>query len=100
MIGQFADHGIRKGNVATQWQNICHELFPDDLKADIKVWLEDSGKPIKMAAAAFKDRIDNVDPECAKAIEERAYVEAREMLVNFRASGTGTKVIERLADGM
>jgi fructose-bisphosphate aldolase class II len=34
MIGQFADHGIRKGNVATQWQNICHELFPDDLKAE------------------------------------------------------------------
>jgi fructose-bisphosphate aldolase class II len=100
MVGQFADHGIRKGNVATQWQNICHDLFPDDLKADVKAWLEESGKPIKMAAREFKERMDNVDEACAKAIEERTYHEAREMLVNFRAPGTGTKVIERLADGM
>jgi fructose-bisphosphate aldolase class II len=99
MIGQFADNGIRKGNVATQWQNMCHELFPEDLKEDIKGWLADTGKNIKMAAAPFKDRIDNIPEENARAIEERAYKEAREMLAAFRASGTGTKVIERLADG-
>ena len=100
MVGQFADHGIRKGNVATQWQNICHELFPEDLEADIQAWLEETGKNIKMATAPFKDRIDDIPDENVKAIEERAYHEAREMLVNFRAPGTGTKVIERLAEGM
>ena len=100
MVGKFADHGIRKGNVATQWQNMCHDLFPDDLKADIKAWLDDTGKNIKMATAPFKDRIDSIPDEHVKAIEERAYREAREMLVHFRATGTGTKVIERLAEGM
>ncbi len=99
MIGRFADHGIRKGNVATQWQNLCHDLFPEDLKADIEAWLEDTGKNIKMATAPFKERIDSIPEENIRAIEERAYREAREMFVHFRASGTGTKVIERLADG-
>ena len=98
MVGKFADHGIRKGNVATQWQNMCHDLFPEDLKADIKAWLDDTGKNIKMATAPFKDRIDSIPDEHAKAIEDRAYREAREMLVYFRATGTGTKVIERLAE--
>ena len=100
MIGMFADHGIRKGNVATQWQNMCHDLFPDELKADIQAWLSESRKNIKFATRQFKDRIDAIPEENAKAIEERAYREAREMLVHFRAPGTGTKVIERLADGM
>ena len=100
MVGLFADHGIRKGNVATQWQNLCHELFPPDLKADIQAWLTDTGKNVKMATAQFKERIDSIPDEHAKAIEERSYREAREMLVHFRAPGTGTKVIERLAEGM
>ena len=100
MIGQFADNGIRKGNVATQWQNVCHDLFPDDLKADVQAWVRESGKNIKMAAREFKARIDDVPEDCARAIEERTYHEAREMLVHFRAPGTGTKVIERLAKGL
>jgi fructose-bisphosphate aldolase class II len=100
MIGMFADHGIRKGNVATQWQNICHEEFPADLQQDIQAWLAGTGKNIKMATAPFKDRIDAIPEEYVRAIEERAYREAREMLVAFRAPGTGTKVIERLVDGM
>jgi fructose-bisphosphate aldolase class II len=100
MIGKFADHGIRKGNVATQWQNLCHEEFPPDLQEDIKAWLEETGNNVKMATAPFKERIDSIPEENVRAIEERAYKEAREMLVNFRAPGTGTKVIERLADGI
>ncbi len=100
MIGEFAAHGIRKGNVATQWQNICHEEFPKDLKEDIQAWLAETGKNIKMATAPFKDRIDTIPDDYVKVIEERSYREAREMLVAFRAPGTGTKVIERLADGM
>lgn len=100
MIGKFADHGIRKGNVATQWQNLCYEELPEDLLDDIQAWLAETGKNIKMATAPFKDRIDAIPEEHVKTIEERAYREAREMFVHFRASGTGTKVIERLADGM
>jgi fructose-bisphosphate aldolase class II len=100
MIGMFADHGIRKGNVATQWQNLCHEEFPKELQDDIQAWLAETGKNIKMATAPFKDRIDSIPGENVRAIEERAYREARDMLVHFRAPGTGTRVIERLADGM
>ena len=100
LIGQFADNGIRKGNVATQWQNICHELFPDDLKRDIATWVKTTKKDIKNATRVFKERIDTIPAESAKAIADQAYREAREMLVHFRAPGTGTKVIERLAEGM
>jgi fructose-bisphosphate aldolase class II len=99
LIGQFADNGIRKGNVATQWQNICHELFPEDLKRDIATWVKTTKKDIKNATRAFKGRIDTIPADDAKAIADRAYREAREMLVHFRAPGTGTKVIERLAEG-
>ena len=100
LIGQFADNGIRKGNVATQWQNICHELFPEDLKRDIATWVKTTKKDIKNATRVFKERIDTIPAESAKAIADQAYREAREMLVHFRAPGTGTKVIERLAEGM
>jgi len=100
LIGQFADNGIRKGNVATQWQNICHELFPEDLKRDIATWVKTTKKDIKNATRAFKERIDTIPAEDAKTIADRAYREAREMLVHFRAPGTGTKVIERLAEGL
>lgn len=100
LIGQFADNGIRKGNVATQWQNICHELFPEDLKRDIATWVTTTKKDIKNATRVFKERIDSIPAESAKAIADRAYREAREMLVHFRAPGTGTKVIERLAEGL
>ena len=31
LIGRFADYGIRKGNVGTQWQNIAHAGLPPDL---------------------------------------------------------------------
>jgi fructose-bisphosphate aldolase, class II len=100
LIGQFADNGIRKGNVATQWQNICHELFPEELERDIQTWVRTTKKDIKNATREFKGRIDSIPAESAKAIADRAYREAREMLVHFRAPGTGTKVIERLAEGL
>ncbi|HEY7586364.1 MAG TPA: class II fructose-bisphosphate aldolase, partial [Candidatus Deferrimicrobiaceae bacterium] len=31
LIGRFADYGIRKGNVGTQWQNIAHQGLPPAL---------------------------------------------------------------------
>jgi len=99
LIGQFADNGIRKGNVATQWQNLCHELFPSELRRDIAKWVKDTGKDIKNASKHFKSEIAGIPEESRRAIEERAYREAREMLVHFRAPGTGTRVIERLAEG-
>jgi fructose-bisphosphate aldolase class II len=99
LIGQFADAGIRKCNVATLWQNICHELFPESLRHDIQKWVRDTGKDIKNASRHFKADIAAIDTDAQRAIEERAYREAREMLVHFRAPGTGTRVIERLAAG-
>ena len=99
LIGQFADNGIRKGNVATQWQNLCHELFPSELRRDIAKWVKDTGKDVKNASKHFKSEIAGIPEESRRAIEERAYREAREMLVHFRAPGTGTRVIERLAEG-
>ena len=30
LVGKFADYGIRKGNVGTEWQNVAHKHLPKD----------------------------------------------------------------------
>jgi fructose-bisphosphate aldolase class II len=38
LVGKFAEYGIRKGNVGTQWQNIAHAGLPPELMAKMKEW--------------------------------------------------------------
>ncbi len=96
LLSQFADHGVRKGNVATLWQNIAHKHLPPDLTKAIKDWCEKENKDIKFATAVFKKEIDSIPDEYRKRIEQDAYVNTKEFLVNFRAKGTATKVVQKL----
>ncbi|MFH1146245.1 MAG: class II fructose-bisphosphate aldolase [Pseudomonadota bacterium] len=97
IVGRFADYGIRKGNVGTQWQNISHLGLPGDLMADMKAWAAENKKDIKMATRQFRSEIDNVPLENRKRIEETACNEAKELIRAFRATGTASVVIEGLS---
>ena len=96
LVGKFADYGIRKGNVGTNWQNIAHEHLPPDLMADLRAWAEENGKNVKMATKPFKDKIDNIPEDNRRAIEQAAYESAKEFIVAFRAEGTASRVIRGL----
>jgi len=97
LVGQFADYGIRKGNVGTTWQNIAHKHLPADLFEAMKKWAEENGKDIKHATRQFKKEIDSIPDENKKAIADEAYVVAKEFIEAFRAVGSATKLAEKLA---
>ena len=96
LLTQFADHGVRKGNVATLWQNIAHEGLPPDLMAAMRDWASSNGKDIKFATAQFKKEIDSIPEENRRRIADKAYETAKEFLKAFRAQGTATKVVQAL----
>ena len=96
LIGRFADYGIRKGNVGTEWQNIVHGHLPKDLSEDIKKWTEENKQEIKKATKPFKEKIDNIPDENKKAIEEEAYNRAKEYIKAFRAEGTASLLLKVL----
>lgn len=95
-VGQFADYGIRKGNVATQWQNIVHAHLPEDLAKQIKDWTEDESKHVKQASKQFKDAIDNLPAEYVKKIVDQTHKEAKEYIEAFRAKGSAATVAKHL----
>jgi len=96
LMGQFADHGIRKGNVGTEWQNIAHRHLPKDLMDEINKWCKDNNQPIKKSTKPFKEKIDGIPEANKKAIEEEAYKRAKEYIKAFRAEGTSGAVIDAL----
>jgi len=96
LIGRFADYGIRKGNVGTQWQNIAHAGLPVDLMQRMRGWAKDAGKDIKFATKQFKEEIDAIPAESARTIEETSFREALELLRAFRAEGTAAVVADHL----
>ena len=97
LIGRFAECGIRKGNVGTQWQNIAHAGLPPDLMQRMRVWAKAAGKDIKFATKQFKQEIDAVPAEYAEGIEDAAYREALALLRAFRAEGTARIVADYLS---
>ena len=99
LIGRFADYGIRKGNVGTQWQNVAHENLPPELMQMMRDWAKSAGKDIKLATKQFKKEIDGVAAPFPEKIEQAARREALELLRAFRAGGTAKIVAERLAAG-
>jgi len=96
LVGRFADYGIRKGNVGTQWQNIAHEGLPRDLMDEMRKWAQEKGKDIKMATKPFKEQIDNIPKENRDWIANKAYEEAKALIKAFRAEGTASMVLEGL----
>jgi fructose-bisphosphate aldolase class II len=97
LIGRFAEFGIRKGNVGTQWQNVAHAGLPQELMRRMRDWAKSAGKDIKFATKQFKAEIDSVPAECAGRIEQAACEEAKRLLSAFRAGGTAKIVAEGLA---
>jgi len=96
MIGQFADYGIRKGNVGTHWQNIAHQNFPEDLEREMTKWAKENNKDIKYASKVFFDDIYSIPEKYKKKIEEAAYHSAKEFLKAFRAEGSVSRLAELL----
>ncbi len=85
MVGQFADHGIRKGNVGTHWQNIAHKHLPEDLMNEMKKWSKENNKNLKMATKVFKKEIDSIPAEYADRMMNEAYETAKEFILAFRS---------------
>ena len=96
IVGKFADYGIRKGNVGTEWQNIAHQFLPEDLMEQMKKWAEDKRKDIKFATKPFKKGIDSIPNKDALNIENKACEVAAEFIIAFRAKGLATKVKAKL----
>ena len=96
VVGKFAEYGIRKGNVGTQWQNIVHEDLPADLMDRMRAWAKENNKDIKMATKPFRSEIDGIPEKYRRRIEERAYQEATSFIKAFRAQGTA----QLLAQGL
>jgi len=90
LVGQFADYGIRKGNVGTNWQNIAHECLPPDLMQTMKDWCAAENKDIKFATKQFLSDINGMPEAYKKKSEEAAYKSACEFIKAFRADGTAT----------
>ncbi len=96
IVGQFADFGIRKGNVGTEWQNIAHEFMPKDLMDQMKKWAQENKKDIKFATKVFKKDIDSIPPKNVKQIEEKAYETACSFIAAFRAKNLASLVKDKL----
>ena len=96
VVGKFANYGIRKGNVGTQWQNVAHEFIPDDLMNEMKAWAEAEEKNIKMATKPFKDKIDNIPDVNKRQITDKACAIAKDFIKAFNADGTASTVINEL----
>ncbi len=96
LVGRFADYGIRKANVGTQWQNVAHAGLEPELMAEMRAWAIENKKDIKFATKPFKDKIDNMPQKFRERIAYAAYDDAKEFLKAFRSPGTAAKVIAAL----
>jgi fructose-bisphosphate aldolase class II len=96
LAGQFADYGIRKGNVGTEWQNIVHEFLPKDLMDQMQKWARENKKDIKFATREFKREIDSIPRKQVKQIEQKAYETACSFIQAFRAENLASLLKEKL----
>jgi fructose-bisphosphate aldolase class II len=96
-VGRFADYGIRKANVGTQWQNVAHAGLPADLMNTMRAWAVENKKDLKFATKPFKEQIDSMPEAFRQKIADAAYQEAKVFIQAFRAVGTASKVASGLA---
>jgi fructose-bisphosphate aldolase class II len=96
VVGKFADCGIRKGNVGTQWQNVAHQFLPSDLSDQMKKWAQDEKKDVKFATREFKKEIDSIPQKNVQEIEQEAYRVACSYIKAFRAENLASLVRTRL----
>ena len=94
LVGKFADYGVRKGNVGTNWQNIAHANLPTELFEEMKKWAEKNGVDIKKATRQFKAELDAIDDKYKKKIADAAYISAKEFISAFRGEGSASRVFD------
>src|SRR5574341_453752 len=92
----IAQHGIRKGNVGTNWQNIAHAGLPADLMKTMKEWCQKENKDIKFSTKQFFAEINSIPAADAKKIEDASHKSAVEFITAFRARGTASLIEKRL----
>ena len=88
LVGRFADYGIRKGNVGTEWQNIAHRHLPPDLMEQMKTWAKNAGKDIKMTTKQFFKEIDAIPEKYKSEMVEESRKVANDFFKAFRAVGS------------
>ena len=96
LLGQFTKHGIRKGNVGTEWQNVAHRNLPKDLMDRMKKWAEENGQNIKMATKPFLEEINSISKEDAQRCIDGAYREAKEFIFAFNAKDSASLLAKKL----
>jgi len=96
IVGKFADYGIRKGNVGTEWQNVAHRFLPKDLFDLMKGWARENEKDIKFATREYKKEIDAIPRKNAAQIEQEAYQVACSFITAFRAENSAGLVKRKL----
>jgi fructose-bisphosphate aldolase class II len=97
LVGRFADYGIRKGNVGTEWQNIAHRNLPPDLMTEMKKWTKESSKDIKFATKQFLNEINSIPESFKKSMAEESRKTAIEFFKAFRAVGSATMLANKMA---
>jgi fructose-bisphosphate aldolase, class II len=96
MVGQFADYGIRKGNVGTLWQDVVHEGLPPDLMKTLTDWAAKEKKDIKFSTKPFKKEIDSIPEANKKIIYDKAYKQAMDFMLAFRCKGSASKLLAKI----
>ncbi|OGC91000.1 MAG: fructose-bisphosphate aldolase [candidate division Zixibacteria bacterium RBG_16_53_22] len=97
LVGRFADYGIRKGNVGTEWQNIAHRHLPADLMNQMKTWAKNSNKDIKLATKQFLKDINSIPESLKKSMAEESRKTATEFFKSFRSVGSASLVARKIA---
>jgi fructose/tagatose bisphosphate aldolase len=123
-IGTFINHGIRKGNVGTFWQNISFGLamdsngnaithdyeyvkrpyrgIPDELWNDIVAWANETGNTkgnIKKANKALAAQFNAAPKECKERITQQAYEEAVRLFEATNSAGIAGTAWEFVTKG-
>ena len=96
LLSQFVDHGIRKGNVGTNWQNIAHAHLPKELLSEMKAWAEKNGKNIKEATKPFLKEVNTIPKTNRESCKQQAYQEAKNYIKAFRAEGSASLLAKKL----
>ncbi len=96
LVGRFADYGIRKGNVGTEWQNIAYQFLPQDLMDEMRRWAEIKQKDMKFTTREFKKEIDSIPEKQVRLIEDKAHQSACDFIQAFRAKNLASLVKMKL----
>ena len=99
-IAKFAEVGVLKGNVGTEWQNVLFANVPG-LEDKYKKWTAERQKAlgleklgIEYANAAFLEETLDLPDEIKANIANDAYIRAKGFLEAFRSQGTASIVRE------